>query len=120
MNLPQIKMALVGSGLCFLVLGIRMPRCDDPVEVCFKAAEIVALTSMRCSDQVTFDEARQAFMDSVAYGNCRTVKRVRDLDALMDDCLPWLTTAPCSFLEAGQYLPACLGQFSSEKTASEL
>lgn len=95
------------------LMGFGLQRCDDPEALCNAAAEISAESEIRCGSSRTREEAIQAFKNLVAFGDCKTVKSIRDASALYDQCLPWLETASCELILRGQVLPACKNQFST-------
>lgn len=109
----NFRMLQLGSTLFLIsfLLGVSVPRCDDPEQLCNAAAEISAKTELRCGSTRTLEEGIQAFKDQVAFGDCRMIKTVRDSAALINDCLPWLSSVSCQMLEQGRVLPACLNQF---------
>ena len=107
----------LGSVVFFsaVLLGVAVPRCDDPVFLCESAAQIVAKTEKRCGSNRGLEEAEQSFKDKVAYGDCNTIKKIRDSKMLEKECLPWLERAPCELILQGKILPACINQFSTSK-----
>jgi hypothetical protein len=112
--LVKKQMLQLGSVAFFasFAMGIGMPRCDEE-QLCNAAAELSAKTELRCGSSRSFEEAAKAFKEKVAFGDCRTIKSIRDRDSLVNQCLPWLENASCDLLNQGQILPACLNQFST-------
>ena len=98
-----------------VLLGLSVPRCDDPVFLCESAAQLVAKTELRCGSSRNLEEAAQSFKDKIAYGDCNTIKSIRDSKILEKECLPWLERAPCELILQGRILPACVNQFSTSK-----
>jgi len=109
-------MLQLGSVAFFIsfIAGIGLPRCDDLEQLCNSAAEISAKIEIRCGSARTFEEAVIAFKERVAFGDCRTIKSIRDPKSLTEECLPWLESASCELIANGHILPACLNQFSTQ------
>lgn len=90
--------------------------CDgeSPAEICDNSARLWANKVKACDERSNWAEEVQAFIDSVAFGDCGQVYQIRDPKSLADRCLPWLIDAPCGVIFQRDLLPACRGQFLAE------
>lgn len=103
----MLKRFAVLSLFAIFLCAFSMRDCDDPKEACLKAADLWASAYIRCGDSTPKKVLEQTFIDTVAYGSCASVERLRDPAALADKCLPWLETVSCDVLVSGRLLPAC-------------
>jgi hypothetical protein len=110
MSIRTIVPKLATLFVLILAAGSILPDCTKPEELCLTIADIAAKTEVRCNPELNYDEQKQKFIDLAALGSCKTVKKIRDIDALTNDCLPWIESVSCSVLAAGRQLPACENQ----------
>ena len=102
------RLCLIISSL-IIITGL-LPDCSDPEKICETAVEIAATAIVRCESNSSLEQTKQALMDEWALGSCKTIKKIRDIDSLVNDCLPWLEKVSCNVLLSGRKLPACENQ----------
>ena len=75
--------------------------CKDTIEAFARAAE-------RCGQD--YNASHDFFLQRDANGDCKNVRSVRDEAALRKTCIPFVQSAPCADLLAGQTEPSCSKQ----------
>jgi hypothetical protein len=104
-------------GLTLLLLSMAfLYDCTDPEEVCNKAVEVATLAVSRCDSTSNYHQTKENLLQMWALGDCKTIKKIRDINALIDDCWPWLEKVSCDLLLSGKTHPACQNQLLIQDT----
>lgn len=96
--------------ISLLIISGLQPNCTDPDKICETAIEKAAAAIVRCEPNINLEATKQSLLDEWALGSCKTIKKIRDLSSLVNDCLPWLEKVSCNVLQSGRKLPACENQ----------
>jgi hypothetical protein len=88
--------------------GIVIVPSTNPRDICVDTANIYAQAMQRCG--YTFADSFQDFLDQNVNGDCANVHSVRDVNALYQQCLPWLKKATCNDVVSGNLPDSCLNQ----------
>ena len=96
-------------GVLFLV-AIMVSGCGEdvprtPEGACLHVADAMGRGCNRCFG--TYAECYNSVIDSVG-GDCANVVEIRDMDALYDECIPWLDFVDC--LDFYGYQSSCRDQ----------
>ncbi len=97
------------SALALLLSACEVPPDDEDTrradgtssrtaeEACLDMAHVVADSAERCGFDYRANHA--AFVEAASGGDCANIQRVRDIASLYDDCIPFLSSLPCSKID---------------------
>jgi hypothetical protein len=83
---------------------------SGPQQACLDTAKAVATAAQRCGQDYTANY--NAFISSVAQGDCANIVQVRDETSLRGTCIPSFSTISCADLTAtpAKLDPTCSAQ----------
>lgn len=79
-----------------------------PQQACLDAADIFSKAAVRCGQD--YNTNHQAFIDSVAKGDCKNIVGVRDEGSFRNTCFPSVNVISCADLTAGNIDATCKAQ----------
>jgi hypothetical protein len=95
--------------LPLLAAGCGGGSVGEEEKACLDMADVVAKASQRCGGD--YKANYDAFIDAAAGGDCGNIKDVRDVDALYDECFPYIESVSCiDLVDASSYPAACVSQ----------